>query len=232
VLVPILALVAIAIANAFRGGDAVRRALALAMTFAAVALVIGVDIVRHAHYEGVTRYQMTTWVGIEALVAMLLAGWVGSERRIVRWAGVASFAFLVACGTFCSVFDRSYALWWDDNEHIDERRVAETIAASGTPAFVLASDNLGTGEYVLVLARYLPPGTKLLLYHGPVPALPAFAGNTYAFVPQADALAELERRLPRNVSPAIGLAIPDLRSSAEGNAADAARPDNALWLLR
>jgi uncharacterized membrane protein len=235
VLVPILALVAIAIANAFRRGEAVRRALALAMTFAAAALVIGVDIVRHAHFEGVTRYQMTTWVGIEALVAMLLAAWVGSERRAVRWVGVASFAFLVACGTFCSVFDRSYALWWDDNEHIDEQRVAETIAASGAPALVLASDDLNTGEYALVLARYLPRDTKLLLYHGPVPALPAFAGNTYAFVPQADALAELERRLPgsvRNVSPAIGLAIPDLRASAEGNAADAARPENALWRLR
>jgi len=235
VLVPILALVAIALANAFRRGDAVRRALALAMTFAAVALVIGVDLVRHAHYEGVTRYQMTTWVGIEVLVAMLLAAWVGSERRMVRWAGVAAFAFLIACGTFCSIFDRSYALWWDDNEHIDERRVAQTIAAAGAPALVIASDNFGTGEYVLVLARYLPPDTTLLLYHGPFPKLPPFAGNTYAFVPQVRALAELERRLPggvRNVSPAIGLTLPDLRSSAEGNAADAARPDNTLWLLR
>lgn len=235
VLAPILVLVAIAIANACRGGDPLRRALALAIAFAAVALVIGVDVVRHAHYEGVTRYQMTTWVGIEALVAMLLAAWVGSERRGVRWAGVASFAFLIACGTFCSVFDRSYALWWDDNEHIDERRVAETIAAAGAPALVVATDNDGTGEYALVLARYLPPDAKLLLYHGPIPTLPPFAGNTYAFVPEARALAELERRRPgsvRNVSPAIGLTIPDLRSSAESDAADAARPENALWLVR
>jgi uncharacterized membrane protein len=234
-LAPVLALVGLAIANALRGGDALRRALALAMTFAAVALVIGVDVVRHAHYEAVTRYQMTTWVGIEVLVAMLLAGWVGSERRILRWAGVASFAFLIACGAFCAVFDRSYALWWDDNEHIDERRVAATIASSGLPAFVIATDNDGTGEYALVLARYLPPDTKLLLYHGRLPALPAFAGNVYAFVPEAAPLAKLERQRSgrvQNVSPAIGLAIPDLRSSADGAEADAARADNTLWLVR
>jgi len=235
VLVPILALVAFALAHALRGGDALKRALALAMTFAAVALVIGVDVLRHAHYEGVTRYQMTTWVGIDMLVAMLLAGWVGSERRILRWAGVGSFAFLIACGTFCAIFDRSYALWWDDNEHIDERRVAATIASSGVPAFVIATDNDGAGEYALVLARYLPPETEVLLYHGRLPALPAFTGNTYAFVPEAAPLAKLERERPggvRNVSPPVGLAIPNLRSSAEGAAADAARPDNTLWLVR
>jgi hypothetical protein len=85
-----------------------------------------------------------------------------------------------------------------------------------------------------VLARYLPPDAKLLLYHGPLPPLPAFAGNVYAFVPDAAVIAELERRgsVVRNVSPAIGLAIPDLRSSAEGATPDAARPDNTLWLVR
>jgi hypothetical protein len=132
------------------------------------------------------------------------------------------------------VFDRSYALWWNNNEHIDERRVAATIAATGVPALVVATDDGNTGENVLVLARYLPPDTKMLLYHGALPVLPAFAGHTYAFVPQADALAELEGRRPgglRNVSPEAGVAIPDLRSSDAGGAADAARIDNTLWLV-
>jgi uncharacterized membrane protein len=234
-LVPILAIVILAIASAFRRGDAVARALALCTTFAAVALVVCVDIVRNARYEGITRYQMTTWVGIDLLVVMLLAGWIDSDHQRLRSAGVVAFAFLVGCGTFCAVFDRSYSLWWDDNEHIDERRVAATIAAPRVPALVVATDDGNSGAYALVLARYLPPDTKLLLYRGPLPSLPVFAGDTYAFVPQADALAELERRRPggvRNVSPESGLSIPDLRSSAGGAAADAARIDNTLWLVR
>jgi uncharacterized membrane protein len=231
-LVPIGVIVVLAIASALRVGDLFSRALALATTFAAVALVVGIDLLRHANYESVTRYQMTTWVGIDVLVAMLLARAVASERRGRRMAGVAAFAFLIACGTFCALFDRSYALWWDNNEHIDESRVAATIAGGGTDPLILADDD-GTTQYVLVLARYVPAETRLLLFHKALPVLPAFAGPIYAFVPDSatiDRLRRLRGVTLQNVSPPLVVAIPTLRSSADGGAY-AARPDNTLWQI-
>jgi uncharacterized membrane protein len=232
-LVPIIVIVALAIASELRGSDIFARTLALATTFAAVGLVVGIDILRHANYESVTRYQMTTWVGIDMMVAMLFSKWVASERRVLRTAGVASYAFLIACGTFCALFDRSYALWWDNNEHIDERRVAAIVEQNGPPALILA-DGAGTSQYVLVLARYVPPSTKLLLFGGALPALPQFAGKIYAFAPDSLTLKQL-RRLPdavvRNASPPLALAIPDLRSSADGGAAYTVRPGNTLWQI-
>jgi uncharacterized membrane protein len=232
-LVPIGVIVVLAIAGALRRGDDLFcRTLALATTFAAVALVVGVDLLRHASYESVTRYQMTTWVGIDVLVAMLLARAVASERRVLRTAGVASFAFLIACGTFCALFDRSYALWWDNNEHIDESRVAATIARGGTDTLIVADGN-GTAQYVLVLARYVPPETKMLLFHGTLPVLPAVGGRIYAFVPDSATIDQLRRLRDftlQNVSPSLIVAIPTLRSSTDGGAY-AARPDNTLWQI-
>jgi hypothetical protein len=58
----------------------------------------------------------------------------------------------------------------------------------------------------------------------------------YVFVPAARVVGELTRRVApqrtmRNVSPAIGLTIPDLRTPRDALADAAIRADNALWSI-
>jgi uncharacterized membrane protein len=248
VVIPILAIVGFAFVAALRrGGDPLARALALATTLCTALPLASLDLVRHTHAESVTRYQMATWIGIDLLVALALARTFVAPVRGVRYAGTAAFAFLVACGTFCAAFDRSYALWWDDNEHFDERTVAAVVASGPQPAVVIATKDGSAAPYALVLSRYLPVRTSLLLYGDPpnapssgdleaLPALPAGHPATYLFVPSAPVVREIARRLGaagtvRNVSPPLDLAIPDLRSAPDAGDAAAIRADNALWRI-
>jgi uncharacterized membrane protein len=235
VLVPILALEAGAVVSAcIWPRDPVVRALALATLSCSLVPLVVLDVVQHAHFESVTRYQMTTWIGIDLVVALLVARACAAGGNVAR-AGVAAFAFLVACGTFSAAFARPYEIWWDDNEHLDERSVGAAIAR-GAPAPVLATKDGSAEPYALVLSRYLPAATPMLLYGVVVPSLPAAPSRIFVFVPDARVLSELTRRIApertmRNVSPAIGLTIPDLRAPRDARTDAAIRADNALWSI-
>ncbi len=235
VLVPILAVETAAVASAcVWPRDAVVRALALATPACSLLPLVVLDVVQRAHFESVTRYQMTTWIGLDIAVTLLVARACAVGGNAAR-AGVAAFAFLVACGTFSEGFARPYDIWWDDNEHLDERTVAAAIA-SAAPATVLATKDGSAEPYALVLSRYLPAATPMLLYGLAVPSLPAAPSRIYVFVPEARVVNELTRRVApertmRNVSPAIGLTIPDLRAPRDARADAALRADNALWSI-
>jgi uncharacterized membrane protein len=235
VLVPILALELAAVVSAgLWPRDAVVRALALATLTCSLVPLVALDVVQRAHFESVTRYQMTTWIGIDIVVALLVARACAAGGNAAR-AGAAAFAFLVACGTFSAAFARPYDLWWDDNEHLDERTVGAAIAR-GAPAPVLATKDGSAEPYALVLSRYLPAATPMLLYGVVVPSLPPAPSRIYVFAPEARIVGELTRRVApertmRNVSPAIGLTIPDLRSPRDALADAALRADNALWSI-
>ncbi len=246
VIVPILVLVAVAVVDAMfprKSGDAPaagaeerERMLALALAVCSVVPLVLVDALRHAHFESVTRYQTATWIGIDLLVARALARAVAAPAFRLRACACGALFFLAACGTFCAVFDRSYAVWWDDNEHLDERLVGRVLAAGRTPALVAASKSAGAAPYALVLARYVPAGTLLLLYDVDLPPIAPRAGDTYLFVPRPEVLTALRKRIApahevRNVSPPLGLILPDLRSPADPTATNEIRAENALWKL-
>ena len=234
VLIPILACIAGAFVSAFAWPrDAVARALALSYTLCTIVPLVALDVVRHAHFESVTRYQMTTWVGIDLIVALLVVRGLTAGGNGAR-AAIVGFAFAVGCGTFSAVFARPYAVWWENNEHLDERAAGASIAAA-IPAVVVATKNGAAEPYALVLSRYVPPDTPMLLYGGALPALPG-ATRLFFFAPDASVVREVDRRVAparvlRNVSPAIGLTIPDLRAPRDAQAAAALRADNALWRI-
>jgi len=235
VLVPILALEAAAVLSAcVWPRDAVVRALAFATLSCSLIPLVALDVAQGAHFESVTRFQMPTWIGIDIVVALLIARASAAGGNAAR-AGTAAFAFLVACGTFSAVCARPYDLWWDDNEHLDERAVGAAIAR-GVPAPVLATKDGSAEPYALVLSRYLPAATPMLLYGRVVPPLPPAPSWVYVFAPDARVVGELTRRVApertlRNVSPAIGLTIPDLRAARDARADAALRSDNALWSI-
>jgi uncharacterized membrane protein len=237
VLLPLFALVALAaIAALRRPTNPLPNALALATTLCSAIPLVTLDVATHAHFETVTRYQMATWIGIDMLVALALASWLRSARSVLRIGAVAAFAFVVVCGAFSAGFDRAYAVWWDDNEHLDERLVARTIATGRAPALVLVSKDGAAAPYALVLAHYLPPDAAFLSYESVVPEIPAWGGDVYLFVPSTDAVADARGHFAlsgfglRNVSPALGLSIPDLRSAHDARDAAALGAQNALWI--
>jgi uncharacterized membrane protein len=254
VLIPVLALVGFAFVWSLRRvGDPPARALVLATMSCTALPLVFLDLVRHTHAESVTRYQMATWSGIDLLVAYVLARTLVAPARGVRYAAAAAFAFLVACGTFSAAFDSRYAIWWDDNEHLDERTVAGVVADGPKPALVVATKDGDAAPNALVLARYLPARTAMLLYGdapglprrtaivtrlatNDAPALPAGYAATYLFVPSASVVGEIARRAGaagslRNVSPPLDLTIPDLRAAPDAAGAAAIRAENALWRI-
>jgi uncharacterized membrane protein len=232
---PIFAIVVLGAVVVARSRAAVAATLAFGLIACALVPLVALDAVRHARFEGVTRYQISTWLGIDVLVALALARLFAASTRGARALATVAFAYLVACGIFCAGFDRRYAVWWDDNEHIDERLVASAIVSAGdAPALVAASKNGSAAPYALVLSRYLPPETTMLLYDASLPPLPPARGPVFLFVPQEAVVRGLERALAprhalRDVSPPLGYDIPSLRSPAGPGDSDAIRPANTLW---
>ncbi|MBD5635576.1 MAG: glycosyltransferase family 39 protein [Candidatus Eremiobacteraeota bacterium] len=234
VLVPILAIVALSFYAACTVAyDPVARVLALATTLCSLVPLVLLDIVTHAHFESVTRYQMATWVGIDILVALALTQALAAPSRR-RIAAASALGFLVICGAFSAAFDRAYPVWWDDNEHLDERLVGRVVAAAGAPALVVATKDGEAAPHALVLAHYLPPGTGMLLYGATLPPLPPAPRDVFLFIPTQNVVREVKARVApardvRNGSPPLGLSIPDLRSESDAQASAAIRADNALW---
>ena len=84
-LLPLLAIVATAVWRALvRKGDGTARALALAVAFSTLIPIVALDVLRHAHYELIARYQMPTWLGIEMLVTLLLVPALLGENARAR----------------------------------------------------------------------------------------------------------------------------------------------------
>ncbi len=230
VLLPVAALVAYALYRLVKGpGDGFVRALALALVASTALPLTLIDAVRHAHYALVTRYAMSSWTGLEFAVALALAWQLASADVRARRFAVWAFAFAVALGASAVVLDRPYVEWWDDNEHLSERAVADAVAANPGIPIVAGAD---TSAYVLVLSRYLAPDRALVLVRGAPLDLPA-GPAAYLFLPserlRRDALAAAGSGASlKNVSPSIGLTIPDLRERGDAQIAAA----NALWLLQ
>jgi uncharacterized membrane protein len=230
-LVPIYAIVGFALYRLYRAphDEAIQKLVWIPIFASSLPLVL-FDIVRHAHYEAVTRYQLTTWIGIELAVALVLAGAMTSLNRAARAGASVAFAYLIACGAFAAFAGGRYTVWWDNNEHFSEAAVARTIAAQPGATVVI---ELAKQNYALVLSRYLPPQTKLLLYTQRLPdsalRLPAPA---FAFLPSANERTQLAAARIRleNASPATELAVPDLRAQ-DPSGDDDISAQNALWKL-
>ena len=234
ILLPVYLLVAWAFGSAFRRDDTMvrSRTLGLLTTLVPVAGLVAYDVLRHAHYEAVTRYLMSAWIGIDMLVAMLLARLIGGKRPPMRAVGAAGLIFLIACGTESALISQKYDSWWDDNEHLDERSVARAIVtANATRSIVAGSADAASRS--LVLSRYLPSGARMLLYGETLPAIPTRGETVFLFVPRPSVLVRLRARAGsgkiRNVSPPRDVALPDLGTSTEGTNADPAHAGNALW---
>jgi hypothetical protein len=91
-----------------------------------------------------------------------------------------------------------------------------------SPAPIVAEGGAATD--VLVLARYLDPAQPLVLTSDAAALTPEL-GAVYLFVPSPSLRRAYAARAPRNVSPALDLAIPDLR----GATSDPLVASNALW---
>jgi len=228
-LLPVALLIAFVLYRLVRGpGDGFVRTLALALVASSAVPLTLLDAATHAHYALVTRYAISTWTGLEFAVALVLA-WLSAadDVRARRFAAVAA-GFVVLLGASAFALDRPYVEWWDDNEHLSERAVADAVAARPGAA-IIASAN--TAAYVLVLSRYLAPDRPLVLVRDVPARLPAVPA--YLFLP-SDALRERALALAGqgaslgNESPAIGLSIPDLRERGEPQITAA----NALWLVQ
>ena len=229
VLVPLLALVAFAAYRAIVRRDALPpRAIALALALATLVPLVVLDLLHRSHFALVARYEMTTWVGVDVLVALAIVDALGANRPGVGGLAVTAFAFAIAAGTLSAAVDRRYSDWWDNNDHVSERAIGEAIAARGPAGLVVS----GSVYPTFALARYLAPQTPLLLTGDVTRALPHVDGPLYLVTPSADeiaAVATATGRTPQNVSPDIGLALHDLTQTG---AADPVSAGNALWTVR
>jgi len=232
-LVPVLLIEAYAYVRVLGGAwvDGQIRVLGLALTAAALIPLVVLDLILRARFEAATRYQVTTWIGAELVVAGVIASALASQESRARTWSLVALTYLLACGAFAAFADRSYVVWWDNNEHISEKAVA-AIVSQDRHALVIADDNDYQSTEILVLCRYLAPSTDVMLFHGPLPNVTVGREPVYLFLPTAAVRRQLLRGLDaglglKNVSPDIGIDIPDLRPPA--SAPRTVEPGNALW---
>ena len=234
VLIPLFAICALAFARAFaRGSTAPERALPVAVALSALIPFVAIDLVARAHYELVARYQMPTWLGVSTIVAGFVVASLDATSHTMKRIGGCAFAFVFVCGAAAIVLDRPYAEWWDNNDHLSERAVAETISRARGPALVIASDDADDAYDTFVLSRYVAPDTAMLLVSGGLRTIPAGYATTFFFTPSRAELAVAAShagRTPCNVSPSAGLAVPEL-NPARGANAETVVATNALWEL-
>ena len=230
-LVPALALVGFA---AFRAVATVRTSLpsrlGIALVLATIVPFVAFDALRHAHFALVTRYHMSSWIGIDLLVTLALANLLGSERALRRRAGALAFASVACIGAIAALVDRTYDAWWDNNDHLSERAVGAAIGA-GPPGLVVASDAKDGVDNTFVLVRYLDARTPVLLTDDDAPRVAGATVRAYLFAPSARLARAIGRDLgaaPRNVSPIPAIAAHDLNAARSG---DPMRAENALWIV-
>ncbi len=233
VLLPILGIVACAVARAFVPGEAgTPRALALAVTFATVVPLAALDALHRSHYALVTRYEMPTWLGVPMLVTLLVA----SGLRAVSWRSqtlaLGALGLLIVAGGTSVFVDRPFTEWWDNNDHLSESAVAAVVRGGARPALVVARIAQNNAYDTFVLSRYLAPGTAMLLVGDGQEALPAGYAATYFFTPSARELARATTLevAPRNVSPPPEFAVPEIKHPAS-TSVETVVTDNALWEL-
>lgn len=244
-LVPLLSVVACALAYAVRsarGGDRPAR-LALALLGCTSLPFILADLVKHAHYEAVTRYQVATWIGLELAVALALAEALRSnDARSRLWSSIA-FTFVLACGATSIFVSRPYALWWENNQTVDSAAVALAVPSHPTPTIIAQRP---VAVDVLAFARYVAPRDRFLLVGNGPELIDARDEPFYLFLPDAsmkgllaaaeDCFHHCRRRagtreasrrvhgMVVNISPAVRSAVPSLARDSQ-----LSDPKNALW---
>lgn len=225
VLIPLLALTAYAVVRAFalaRSGERSSR-LALALLGCTSVPLILADLVKHAHYEAVTRYQVATWIGLELAVALALTYALLSDHPRSRIWSTLAFVFILACGATSVLVNRPYALWWENNQTLDSEAVAAAIPGYLSPVIIVERP---VAVDVLALGRYLYPYDRLLLVGSRKVVMQRRPELWYVFLPNSRLKAALAKqgRLT-NVSPATRSAVPSLAQDSQR----AADPKNALW---
>jgi len=232
VLLPLLSLALLACAMAVREARRSRAARLTIATVLATSVPLAVlDAWHHAHFSLVTRYQMTTWIGLQMAVAFALATAANSQRLAVRRLAVCGFVVIAGAGLGAAALDREYAEWWDNNDHVSESAVGAVVRAHAE-AVVVSSDAPEGLFNTFVLARYLAPDTPMLLIGSKTPRTVPRGTTVFLFAPSSALRTRIAERLampPHNVSPDIGLAIPNLNAA---RADDPMREDNALWIVR
>ena len=181
------------------------------------------DLVKHAHYEAVTRYQVATWIGLELAVALALTYALLSDHPRSRIWSTLAFVFILACGATSVLVNRPYALWWENNQTLDSEAVAAAIPGYLSPVIIVERP---VAVDVLALGRYLYPYDRLLLVGSRKVVMQRRPELWYVFLPNSRLKAALAKqgRLT-NVSPATRSAVPSLAQDSQR----AADPKNALW---
>ncbi len=226
VLAPILAIVAYTALRMMSPSVPARtRWLVWAATLSAAAPLAAIDLIRHGHFEAITRYLMSTWAGLTVLVALGLAfdaSNASGRRKVVAFC---AFLILIAAGVYSAFDAPRHAIWWDDNDHFSAALVGARIAAQHKPLVVTESRG-PRGGYLLSLGRYLPDDATLLLYKNDLGTIPKGA-YVFVFLPTANDLAELRAQgyALKNVSPPLDFRVPELRSDNDISAG------NTLWTV-
>lgn len=224
-LVPLLLLMAYAIVFAVRRARAGDRASRLALAFlgcTSLPFILG-DIVKHAHYEAVTRYQVVTWIGLELAVALALTAALTSSDARLRLGSTVAFAAVLGYGAISTIVSRPYELWWDNNQTVATASVAAAIPSHPTPTIIAQR---AVAVDLLALGRYLYRDDRLFLVRSRPVGLDARSGPYFAFLPDASLRSVLGRHGKLvNASPAVRSIVPHLARES----GDQSDPQNALW---
>jgi uncharacterized membrane protein len=224
-LVPLLALAAYAVVDAVRNAGNRDRSsrLALALSGCTSLPFILADLVKQAHYEAITRYQVATWIGLELALALALTAALSSRDTRLRFGSAIAFAFVLACGATSVVVSRPYPIWWENNQSIDSAAIDAAIPGFLSPIIIAQRP---AAVEVLALGRYLYSHDRLLLGSDGPFAIDLRSGPYYAFLPDATLKSMLSAHGQiYNVSPPSRSPVPALARDPQG----LGDPKNALW---
>lgn len=222
-LVPLIVIAAYAVYEAWRRGRRGDRAarLALALSGCTSLPFIAADILKHAHYEAVTRYQAATWVGLELAVALALTAALVSVDSGDRRRAAVELAFVLACGVVSVIVNRPYALWWENNQRLNLAAIAAAVPSFPSPLIIAQRP---AAVHVLALSRYVHDQDRFLLIGNRI--IDIGNGPYYAFLPDSrlrDVLARHGKIV--NISPNSTSNVPVLAQDSGG----IDDPKNAMW---
>ncbi len=225
------------VANFVRRGDRAIARVLVPFGVATFVVLVGRDALFHSHFSVIARYLTPMWIAaLFVCAAMLFAAMQTPRTRVPA----TSLWAVLLCAGIASIGLRGFAEnWWDNNDQIAYQAVAREI--DDVPSPVMVSER--HPHVPLVMARYLRATDDIVLFQGPVPALP---GDRDAFVvaPSPETLAALSARSRGrydvvNVSPKMRTIIASFHKDVLGATKTVHQdytvafvPENALWLLR
>jgi uncharacterized membrane protein len=221
----IVAIIAAAVVMLFRTENRTTTTMLASIGVAISVPQIALDIVQHGHSSTEGRYMVPLWIALILAVAILFGrGIEGAERARKGWS--ACFCAVLVIAAWSCIVNSRATMWWDNDDPYPTIQMADAIVSHEPDPFVVSE---GHWAEVLVIAHYLPPTTRFLLFKQPSSIPLASVDSGFVMAPSLATVAAIrakpgEKLVPVNIGSADSAPLREFRSRAMSGSIDVTLP--------